>query len=266
MPATPDRSDPAHAPEAWQLQLERAFEILLGRPLDSFDPKATYALYHWDDILSAELFGSVGHAAALGSTVPGRLLAGEDCPLGWGQWSLDLGRSLFSLDDTEVLGPSVEAALRAASLDPEEILLAGADLAPLLAGFDDLPEDVFVTLMARIETTGTLVDAMRAASWTMGGPADLVTDYDGVTIEPGWELALSEVVDPGLRRHLSLLCLDAQSARSEGGYYSGVDDCPGGLYSLTEQPGHTFVTGWQFGEGQASSAIFAIDDSAAARP
>jgi hypothetical protein len=30
--------------EAWMASLTRAFEVLLGQPLDTFDPDATYAL------------------------------------------------------------------------------------------------------------------------------------------------------------------------------------------------------------------------------
>lgn len=264
MPAVPDQPDHSDAPGAWQAQLAGAFEILLGRALEAFDPKATYVLYHWDDMLSAELFDYVEDVALLGSTVPGSALGGQDGPLSWGRWRLDLGRSLFVLDGSDALSPSADAALRAASLDESQVVVTGADFVPVLTGGLGLPEDVFPALLARVETTGTLLDALRAATWTMGGPADLVTDYAGVTVEPAWERALAGVADPGLRRHLGLLCLSAQSARSQGAYYSGVERCPADLHWLADRPDHAFVTGWEFGEGQASSAIFAIDDSAPA--
>lgn len=267
MPATPDRSSAADEPGAWEAQLADAFAILLGRPLDGFDPKATYVLYHWDDMLSAELFDFVEDAVQLGSTLPplGEGEGEDEYPLSWGRWSLDLGRSVFLIDGADEFDESTEAALRAASLDPgsPEVAVTGADLAPHLADHDGLPPGAFLTLLARVDTPGTLFDALRAATWTMGARTELVTDYAGVVVEPEWEQALADIADPDLRRHLSLLCLSAQSARSEGAYYSGVDRCPADLRWLAERPDHTFVSGWEFGEGQASSAIFGCAPSGA---
>ena len=40
----------------WDAELVRAFEVLLRRPLAEFDAEATYAFYHWDDIMSSEFF------------------------------------------------------------------------------------------------------------------------------------------------------------------------------------------------------------------
>lgn len=54
------------------------------------------------------------------------------------------------------------------------------------------------------------------------------------------------------------MCLNAHRTRSGGAYYLGTGECPATLESLLEQPGHTFVTGWRFGEDQSSSAIFRI--------
>lgn len=263
MPSEPDRPSTAEESAAWEEQLAGAFEILLGRSLDGYDPKATYVLYHWDDVFSSELFYHVKDAALLGSTVSGRALGAQDEPFSLGRWSLDLGRSLIGLDDCDELDPAVVAALRAASLDESEIEVTGADLARILAGPQGLPEDVFLTVIARVATSGTLFDAMRAATWTMGGPGDLAPAPDEAEVDADWEPALARVAHPGLRGHLVNLCLDPQWARSDGAYYSGTGEPPAELGSFAELPGHEFVTGWEFGEGQASSAIFAVRDAGA---
>jgi hypothetical protein len=247
------------AGEAWQAQLSDAFALLLGRRLDEFDPKAAYVLYHWDDVLSSELSEYVPDPALLAGVVPPQEGAAE-YPLCWASWHLDLGRSLFDVDMDEVdrLAGTAAQALRALSRDPEEIVVTGAELSAVLAEHDASLDGVFLTLLARVQTADTLFDAMRAATWTMAGPESLYTDYSEVVVEPQWERALSAIPDAGLRTHMSGICLDAQSARAFGAYYSGTGSCPGMLSLLERLPGHTFVTGWEFGEGQAASAIFAV--------
>jgi hypothetical protein len=258
---TSEQSGDADGRGAWEARLSEAFSLLLGRPLDEFDPKATYALYHWDDILSFEFLDYLPGAASLTGIVP-PIGSEPGYPLTWGRWSLDLARSLFLLDGGDTLGEAASAALNAVSRDQSSLVVTGADLAPQLAGREELPHGLFVTLLARVDAPGTLLAAMRAATWTMGGPQEVFTDYAGVRYEQEWERRLAQISDPALRRHLGYLCLDAQSARDSGGYYCGTDRCPGTLSWLEEQPGYSFVTGWEFGEGQAASGIFAISADA----
>ena len=263
MPPKSDRSGTAEGAVAWEEQLADAFELILGRSLDTYDTKATYVLYHWDDVMSSELFYHLKDASLLGSTVSGLAFGAEDHPFSVARWNRDIGRSLISLDDHHTLIPAVVSALRTASSDDSEVVLTGAALAQALAGSQDLPEDVFLTLIARVVTSGTFFDALRAATWTMGGPADLAPAPTEAEIDADWEPVLARVAHPALRGHLSHLFLDAQWARSEGAYYSGVGKPPTGCGRLVEEPGHEFVTGWEFGEGQASSAIFAVRDAEA---
>jgi hypothetical protein len=247
--------------EAWQAQLADAFAILLGRPLEEFDPKAAYVLYHWDDVLSAELTEYVPDPEQLAGIVPPQENA-EEYPLCWASWHLDLGRSLFVLDDEESLGEPVTDALRAVSRDAGQIVVTGTELSRVLTTHRASLGGTFITLLARVHSADTLFDAMRAATWTMGGPDELYTDFAGVVVEPQWERALSTVADPVLRTHLSGICLDAHSARASGAYYSGTGTCPAALRPLESLPGYTFVTGWELGEGQAASAVFALSDDA----
>ncbi|MER6911770.1 hypothetical protein ABT354_08875 [Streptomyces sp. NPDC000594] len=120
------------------------------------------------------------------------------------------------------------------------------------------------TLLLRIRTDGTLFAAMRAATWTTGGPECLVTMEQGVEeeaeVEPGWAERLRAVPDPALREHLSLLCLTADWARGCGAFYRGpgADACPPMLDWFGGRPGHHAVAGWELGEGQAASAVLRI--------
>jgi hypothetical protein len=245
---------PSNEPGQWEAELAGAFEVLLGLPLDDFDPTATYALFHWDDIMSAEFFDFFDDFDVLGSVVSPESSGAYEGGLSWTQWGLDLGRSLFLFDgDT-----ATEAALRAASRDDSQLVVAGADLAPALTGQEFDPTEAFLTVLARVETDGTLFEAMRAATWTMDGPADLLEFNAKVDVEEAWEEPLKRVGHPALRDHLRMLCLTEHSARSEGAFYLGARRCPNDLQWLGQQPGHRFVTGWTFGEGQASSAIFQV--------
>lgn len=242
----------------WDTELAGAFEILLGRPLNSFDPAATYAVYHEDDLLSCDFMESGGifsDYSKLGSVIPPDSSSAREYPLHWNRWSLDLGKSYFAVDDID-LDPAVEAELRAASHGGDVFHVVGADLADILSRHEisfDMPPGVHV----RAVTDGTLFDAMRVATWTMD-PDELLEfgsmddDYE-VEVDDAWAAALGRIANPALRDHLRMLCLDAQSARAQGAFHSGPDQ---GVFSgIAELPGKSYVTGWQFGEGQAATGI-----------
>lgn len=143
--------------------------------------------------------------------------------------------------------------------------VSGADFARVLAAHDgELDEIDADTLMGRVQwlqrarTDGTLFDAMRTATWTMAGPEHLVPFARGAQVEPGREESLAGVSDARLRDHLRMLCLTAHWARSDGAYFLGVGECSHDLRWIADQPGHEPVAGWEFGEGQGSSGVFAV--------
>ncbi|MEU5159703.1 hypothetical protein AB0G74_08860 [Streptomyces sp. NPDC020875] len=267
-------------PETWRRELADAFEVLLGKPLDEFPAEAEYVLYHWDEMRSSEIAeefigGEVDlSAVARGEPVDGDRYDDGDAPFGWTTWSLDLGRSIWHLEESafDADGPLGDAlgtapAAASATADGPEREVSGADFARALAAHgEDLAEVDAEELtgmgpVVRIATDGTLFDAMRAATWTMGDPGDLtpfLRDADEIEVAPEWEERLRRIPDPRLRDHLRMLCLSAHSARSEGGYYLGPRECPAGLRWMTGRRGHETIAGWQFGEGQAFSAIVAI--------
>ncbi|MCF2533524.1 hypothetical protein [Yinghuangia soli] len=237
----------------WRAGLPTAFAALLGRPLDAFAPTATYALYHWDDELSAEFFEFFpGTDALLTVATSDPEAFDEEYPLSWTHWQLDLARSLFLLDG------DVPPQVAALSLDPSAPVVTGTDLARLLAAGHAAPDDLTMTVLARVAGDGTLFDAMRAATWTGGNLSDLADFRTGAEAEPRWDAALAAVDHPVLRDHLRMLCLAEPWSRSDGARYLGAGDCPPEFTWLAERPSHTLLAAWEFGESQASSAVFRI--------
>lgn len=124
---------------------------------------------------------------------------------------------------------------------------------------DEVDSDgVMVALVLRIDTDETLFDAMRAATWTTGGPDSLVRMDEGAEVEPEWDRSLQRIPHTQLRDHLRMLSLTAPWARGYGAHFlgSGPGTCPFQLDWVSRRPGHETIAGWEFGEGQASSAVF----------
>ncbi|GAA3838266.1 hypothetical protein GCM10022243_00920 [Saccharothrix violaceirubra] len=256
--------------EAWGRELAGAFEVLLGKPLDAFRAGPEYALYHWNDMLQYDILEDfLAGTADQDATAAAEA---DDHPFSPDEWTFDHGRSiwLFTEDALDAEGPfgeTVGAALKAVStaVDDSEYAVSGVDFARVLAEHRDAIDGIDgeelvgeVSLLLRIDTDGTLFDAMRAATWTTGGPETLVALDDDVKVAPEWAEKLLGVPDVRLRGHLGMLSLCAQDARSDGAYYLGPGDHSGDFASIARRPGHQPVAGWEFGEGQASSVIFQV--------
>ncbi|MGV9314000.1 hypothetical protein ACWDR0_17740 [Streptomyces sp. NPDC003691] len=270
-------------PATWQAELASAFEILLGRPLGDFPGEDEYALYYWDDlqqhdILDGLLAGTPDPESVVrGELLPGEPLDEDDAPFNPAGGPLDLGRSLWLFDeaafDTEGgFGGALGTALRAVSVTAgeSERAVSGTDFARVLAAHAEELAEVdgeeltgMVRLLLRIGTDGTLFDAMRAATCTTGGPDTLAAFEEGVEVAPEWEERLSRIPDPRLRDHLRMLSLGEEDARCDGAYFLGPGTTPVEFEQLAARPGHHPVTGWEFGEGQASCAVFRLPASEA---
>lgn len=240
----------------WETQLAQGFEILLRAPLTTFDPDATYAFHHWDEVVSDDFFDEDLDLALLtGGAVVGAPFDGvpaladpdEDETLSWKDWRVDLGRSVFLIDtDIPKLGK------------PRPGTHVGKVLAARGLTAEDLAEDL-VHLDARIHTDGTLFDAMRHATWTMGGPDRLVPFDPECVVQPKWERRLAAVGHDGLRDHLRMLCLDAHSARCAGAHY--VRNRHPGFNGMRKAGGRV-VAAWELGEAQAYSVVTALPPEA----
>jgi hypothetical protein len=241
--------------------LEHAFGLLLGRPLHEFDPAARYALYHWDDAYCDEFFAGDEEvdldAFARPETREASTVADTgEATLYLDRWGIDFGRTVISVEDFED-HPAYDA-LRAAAFDEKREAILGVDFRRVLlaegVGLDDLT-DQYATMLLRVQTDGTLFDAMRAATWTMSAPAGLVPRPPRAEVDPAWQPVLERIDDPALRAHLEFLCLTPYWARSDGAHYLGAA-CPTDL----TLPGHRALAGWEFGEGQAASVVVQISD------
>ncbi|MEV4722518.1 hypothetical protein [Micromonospora humida] len=206
-----------------------------------FDAAGTYAVFHYDDETAGE---------AIEDLDPGELVAevnGRSGDLGgdWlhpDRWVPDLARSAFVATQVR---PAALQPLITATTDDDRAVVWGRDIGRALkAGslsLDELTPDgyrQYPHLLLRPRTDGSLLDAMRAATWTMSAPDDLcdigaslvrhgyVTSEVSV-VDTRWEPTLDQVGDDALRRHLHGLCLDARWARIAGAHFLGPGECPG---------------------------------------
>lgn len=278
---------PNEVPAAWDAVLTAALAILLGeRPID--DPAASYGVYFAS--AGKELFfpNTWMTPATLVDPTPRELPVKvyELSPLAW---RFDLSRSLIQfdadvLDGTNwwtadgVLGPTPFSAefaadVRAASMvGAREALVRGADLGPLLARHGvDLADQrcdklgLDLNVLFRVATDGTLVDAMRAATFTMGGPEYLVPAHGAAHFdkaEAKWEEALAAVPHPGLRDHLRRLCIDNDDNDSVGGLCCEDLWWPYATEYLADI-GCELVTSWIYTEWPDATAVVRLPDALA---
>ncbi|MEU1179913.1 hypothetical protein ABZ464_20090 [Streptomyces sp. NPDC005820] len=275
---------PAAVPTPWEATLNGAFDILLGGKPAADDPATRYGVHYADDSLDEFLFPNTWITPETLTDPEPRelpLQGGGEYVFSPSGWRFDLSESLFRFDahlldgtgpwgegghkGPRPFGDDFVADVRAASLDgAREVLLRGAELGPLLRRHGVDPADsgckklnIWLTVLLRVATDGTLTDAMRAATFTARGPGHL-TPFDqedhGVTAEPRWEEALTAIPHPGLRDHLRMLCLDEEDARDGGAHYSGGDRWPF-TTDILDDLGCSLVAGWEFGESQAGTAV-----------
>ncbi|MGW4650392.1 hypothetical protein [Kitasatospora sp. NPDC004289] len=280
---TADRSVPA----PFDAVLVEAFAILLGDS-GGEEPGARYGVFHADDSLDEYLFpnGWCG-AEQLADPEPREFPYGADeYVLGAAGRRFLPAESLFRFDPMllDGTGPWGEdghkgprpfdadfaAAVRAVGVESEEsgeVLIRGADLAALLArhGVDLASATAlnnWLGVVLRIATDGTLTDAMRAATFTTGTPADWTPlpgeDREPTAAEP-WQDALATVPEPALRRRLRHLSLPPQDARSRGARYRAADAWPA-TTDAAAAGGHRLVAAWEFGESQAGTAVVRLAD------
>ena len=245
--------------------LRRGYEILLGRPLASFDPAARYEVWFWTD---AELLPEHDRVAALDLQ---RLVVGK--PMGpaaqhddvagaefWTRYAVDYARSLFVYDkhDLGEAPPPLVAALQASLY-----ALTGEQLAALVDR-EQLPlEDVLELCWyacRRVVSDGSLVDAMAAATLSASVPDGMLSRWlhgdaaDKIRFEPRWEHALRVIEDEAVREHLLMSCVDLQTARWAGSWIDPRHKADVWLEPLTRRGGEILAI-WHAGEAQATRAV-----------
>jgi hypothetical protein len=240
------------------LMTHTGFEILLGRPLDSFDPGVTYAEYvggPWPDevLLDAAWL----RPAALRRPEAVRIAELTRAVV------LDASRFGFEADVLkDVLGAAFVRDLRAVGEDLDaELMVDGRELAAVLKRHRvDLrsPEtsealEFTVTAALRLPCDGTLAGAMHAA---LDLDHPLPQGSAEATVTDGWEAALAPVGDDVLRDHLRMHCLTAQGARAYGAQYLGRQWPVGPSLPYA---GVTLVAGFEIGESQTGVVVLALN-------
>lgn len=239
----------------WEERVRAALGALVGE--DPAGAEGEYALFVWEDDFAQRFWEGVGAADLAGDPVVAPAGWSEgDTALSLAALGIDPAGSCFGVEGFEV-APELDAAVAAAAWsDGRRRVLSAGVLGRLL---DEHGVDAsslgghHAVLLGRVVTDGSLLDALRAATWTHGGRDGLVARGEDRSVDPRWSERLEAVADPELRAHLELLCLDEEDARYEGALFTGPA-WPVGLEGLA-LAGHTVVAGWELGEGQAAMAV-----------
>jgi hypothetical protein len=241
----------------WEDRVRAALGALVGEDPGRPDREGSYALFLWEDGLAHAFWEGVQVADLFGDPTEAPAAWNEgDSAFDLSRFSIDPAGSCFGVESFEVT-PALDAAVAAAATgDGRRRVIAASALGRLLAEHAVDPATLRghdATLLGRVVTDGSLLDALRAATWTHGGPEHLAARDEGLAVDARWSERLDAVADPALRAHLESLCLDEEDARADGALFTG-DDWPTGLGGLA-LAGHTIVAGWEFGEGQAALAV-----------
>lgn len=246
-----------------QDDLRRGYEILLGRPLDTFEADARYELWFFVD---SELLAEHERVPAL--TIeqlvvgrPSARSASHDTKHGefWQRYAVDYARTLFVYDkhDLDDAPEDLVAALQA-----HHHALSGEELARVVDAAGLALADVLQACWyacRRAVTDGSLADAMAAATLSQSLPAGMLSraqhdNADEIRFEPRWEHALREVGDEALREHLLMSCVDLQTARWAGSWFDPKHKPDVWLEPVVKRGG-TILAIWHTGEGQATRAV-----------
>ena len=198
-------------------QLQNAFEVLLGRPLRTFDSMANYRLFFWidSDLLQRDPDPALAHVEALNRADFITRSPRQSCcefdngktEASFERFHVDYSRSLyvFDRDDLEDLAEFPEAVTTACVESRYSYQLEGAHLASLVDDDElDYCQEACWYACRSVATSGTLIDGMRAATFTMtenllvAGQGEQDTRFD-----PRWKSAFAAAVThQRLREHL----------------------------------------------------------------
>ncbi|MFJ7423785.1 hypothetical protein ACIQXD_35075 [Streptomyces uncialis] len=243
----------------WDRQLAHAFGVLLGRPLDGFDPEAVYAVGLQGNALNESGFlrePDWVRPEALSGAIP------IPCPFGLSgeadrQPLFDASTSIFEFwrcdSPKSPLPKEFAAALKAVCFAGS--LVRGADIAPLLDRFGvDLTtpalKDTWQIHFPRLVCDGTLLDALRVALDTGRTPEELVSVTFATEPQEEWEEELATIEHPALRAHLAYFCTDGE----EGLMPLHQDETTAVLKDEGCEP----VSEWEDGHGQITITVMKL--------
>jgi hypothetical protein len=246
-----------------QAELRRGYEVLLGRPLDTFEANARYEVWFFvdsellpDHELVPELTFEqlvVGRPAAPSVTHDTR------SPEFWERYAADYARTLLVYDKHDL--PDAPDELLAA-LQANHYALTGEQLAQL-CDRNELDLDDMLQLCwyacRRAVTDGSLLDAIAAATLSQSAPRGLLSRAtyalgEDIRFEPRWEHALRGITDPVIREHLLMSCVDLQTSRWAGSWFDPKHKADVWLEPVVKRGGEILAI-WHLGEAQATRAV-----------
>jgi hypothetical protein len=244
-------------------ELRHGFEVLLGRPLDTFESDARYEVWFFVD---AELLAESERVPTL--TVeqlvvgrPSAPAAQHDTQHGefWQRYAVDYARTLFVYDKHDLHDAPDDLV---AVLQAKHYALTGEELAQL-ADRSKLSLGELLKLCwyacRHAVTAGSLFDAMAAATLSASVPAGMLSRMqfeagDEIRFEPRWEHALRGIKSEALREHLLMSCVDLQTARWAGSWLDPKHKADVWLEPVVKRGGQ-ILSIWHSGEGQATRAV-----------
>jgi len=251
--------------------LRRGFEILLGKPLESFPQHARYELWFFVDselLPPADRVASLSHDQ-LAIDPPAEPAAAHDRETAefWLRYPVDYAHTLFVYDKHDLGHAPHELVV---ALQSSHYALTGKELAALAdAARLDFAAALRLCWYAcrRAVTDGTLFDAMSAATLSTSAPHWLASraQYDAmadkIRFEPRWENAFKPIVDPALREHLLMSCVDLRTSRWAGSWFDPKRKTDVWLEPVTRRGGEILAI-WHSGEGQATRAVVKFEGAA----
>lgn len=261
-------AEPSATPEVheaflsdWDRQLAHALGILVGRPLDEYDPYAVYAASLHGNALNESGFLREPDWVRPESLSGARAVP---CPFGLSgnadrQPLFDASTSIFEFDRCDSpespLPKDFVAALKAVCFAGN--LVRGTDIAPLLDRFGvDLTtlalRDSWEIYFPCLVSDGTLLDALRVALDTGRTPEDLVplTLTSPGELDEEWEEDLATIEHPALRRHLTYFCTDGEEGL--------MPLCGEETWTVLQEEGCELVSGWEDGHGQIAVTVMKL--------
>jgi hypothetical protein len=252
-------------------ELRHGFDVLLGRPLDTFETDARYEVWFFVDselLPEAERVSSLAFEQLFVGKPPAPA-ATFDTQHGefWQRYAVDYARTLFVYDKHDL--PDAPDALVAA-LQATHYALTGEELAQVAErGRLPLPDVLAPCWYAcrRAVSDGSLLDAMAAATLSASLPAGMLSRAqfeagDEIRFEPRWEHALRGITNEALREHLLMSCVDLQTARWAGSWLDPKHKPDVWLEPVVKRGGQ-ILSIWHSGEGQATRAVVKFPHGAA---
>jgi hypothetical protein len=238
--------------DSWEDLLTAAFEILLDRPLTSYDPHAIYAAFFGGNFMDEMHYNRDPTWLDRDALEGGKAITISDLSLYYlnePPLQFDASGSIFELD-LDTLPDAAASRLATACFSGRGYgLITGRSLSAVLKDFPpDVLGDGWSVAYPRIASDGTLWDAMRVATG-LGRTAASLIPFNQDACEH-WRMRLATISHPGLRAHLAIGCAEPWDA--EGLVYYGADSSG---KALQEKEWCVLIANWEEGQSQREVAV-----------